>query len=161
MACIATDTADDAGGEVALLRTVVLAVSNLTTVLTSLVFVVSERTVECGKFTKLIALQLILTFGDGRSLQIVRTSLQKCFEQAQTYRLDDIVDQLLRFVDLVFSIRHDQAVEVLVQIARVSGIRLALSFFDRAFASDGDLGTGLGFHLFECVTTRADEQADC
>jgi hypothetical protein len=43
----------------------------------------------------------------------------------------------------------------------VSCVRLALAFFDRAFATNGDLGTGLSLHLFERVTTRANEQTDC
>lgn len=68
MAGIATDATDDVGGEVALLWAVVLAVTDLATVLTSLVFVVAQRTVERSKFAKLVALELVLTFGDGSSL---------------------------------------------------------------------------------------------
>jgi hypothetical protein len=48
---IATDTTNDISGEVTLLGTVVFAMTNLTTVLASLVLVVSEGTVESGEFT--------------------------------------------------------------------------------------------------------------
>jgi hypothetical protein len=51
MSSIAARATDDVGGEVALLRTVVFAVTNLTTVLTSLVLVVSQGTVESGELT--------------------------------------------------------------------------------------------------------------
>lgn len=92
MASISANTADDVGGEVALLGAVVLSVANLTAVLTGLVLVISEGTVEGGKFSQLVSLELVLTFGDGGS------------------GLDDIVHQLLGFVDLVFGVGHDQAV---------------------------------------------------
>lgn len=46
MTSIATDTADDVGGEVALLGTIVLAMTNLSTVLASLILVVTKSTVE-------------------------------------------------------------------------------------------------------------------
>jgi hypothetical protein len=59
MAGVSTETADDIGREVLLLGAVVLAMSDLTTVLTRLVFVV----------TKWIALEFVLTLGDGCSLK--------------------------------------------------------------------------------------------
>lgn len=71
MTSIATDTANDVGGEVALLGTVVLAVTNLPTVLASLVLIVTKGTVESGEFSQLVALELILAFGDGRSLLLL------------------------------------------------------------------------------------------
>lgn len=88
VACIATDTTDNVGGKVALLGTVILAVSDLTTfasleiwskwvkresltVLTSLVLVVTKGTVESSKLTKLVTLELVLTLGNRRSLQFL------------------------------------------------------------------------------------------
>jgi hypothetical protein len=68
MSCISTDATDDVGREVALLWTIVLSVTNLTAVLASLVLVVSERTVECCKLTKLVALELVLAFRNRGSL---------------------------------------------------------------------------------------------
>jgi hypothetical protein len=155
VACISTDTADYGGREVSLLRAVVLAMTNLTTILASLVLVISESTVQCSKFTKLVALQLVLAFWDGCSLGRVRIVSQGRYIVSPTYSFDNIVDQLLGFVDLVFGVRHDQAVQIFVKVAGVSSVRLALAFFDRAFATNGDLGARLGLHLFECVTTRA------
>lgn len=69
MSSVATDATDNVGGEVLGVRAVVLAVTNLTTVLASLVLVVTESTVESGKLTQLVALELVLTFGDGGSLR--------------------------------------------------------------------------------------------
>lgn len=71
MACVATDATDDAGSVVLSLRAVVLSVTNLTTVLTSLVLVVSKGTVEGGKFSKLVTLEFVLALGDRSSLGIV------------------------------------------------------------------------------------------
>jgi hypothetical protein len=68
VACVTTDTADDASSVVLSLRAVVLAVANLATVLASLVLVISEGTVECGEFSQLVALELILAFRDRSSL---------------------------------------------------------------------------------------------
>jgi len=65
---IATDTADDASGEVLGVGAVVLAVANFATVLAGLVFVVTESTVEGCELTQLVALELVLSFGDGGSL---------------------------------------------------------------------------------------------
>lgn len=74
-----------------------------------------------------------------------------------TYSLDNLVDEPLGFVDLLFRVCHDQAMEVLVLVAGVSSVRFALALLDRAFASNGDLGARLCFHLFERITTRTDE----
>lgn len=68
VASITTDAADDVGGEVWLVGTVVLAVTNLTAVLAGLVLVVTESTVESSKLTELVALELVLSFGDRGSL---------------------------------------------------------------------------------------------
>jgi hypothetical protein len=45
MTSIATDTTDDVCCEVALLGTVILAMTNLTTILARLIFIVAERSV--------------------------------------------------------------------------------------------------------------------
>ena len=78
-----------------------------------------------------------------------------------TYRLNDIVDKLLGFVNFLFGIGHDQTVQVFILVTGVSSIRFALALLDRALAADGDLGLRLGLHLLERVTTRANEQANC
>ncbi len=85
MACIATNTTDDIGSEIALFRAVIFAMADLTTylifsvcseqswvfeltILASLILIITKRTVESSKLTELIALQLVLTFGDGGGL---------------------------------------------------------------------------------------------
>ncbi len=65
---IATLTTDDIGGEVALLRAVILAMANLTAVLTSLVLIVTKGAVEGSKFSELFALQIVLILWDGGGL---------------------------------------------------------------------------------------------
>jgi hypothetical protein len=68
MAGIAAVAANDVGSEVALLGTVILAVTDTTAVLAYLVFVVAKRTVQRSKFAKLVALVIVLTFRGGSSL---------------------------------------------------------------------------------------------
>jgi hypothetical protein len=69
MAGITTHTADDIVGIILALGTVILAVSNLATVLASLVLVVTESTVQSSKFSKLVSLELVLTFRNRGSLR--------------------------------------------------------------------------------------------
>jgi hypothetical protein len=73
---------------------------------------------------------------------------------------NDVVDQLLRLVDLIFGIGHDQAVEILLLIAGVSGIRAAFTLLDGTFATNCNLCTGFGLHLLEGVTTGTYEQTN-
>ena len=68
MSCIAANTADDVGSEVLLLRTVIFTMTDLSTVLTSLVLIITQCSVEGGKFTELVPLQFVLAFRDGGSL---------------------------------------------------------------------------------------------
>ncbi len=70
MAGVAADAADDVRRVVLLLGAVVLAMSDLAAVLARLVFVVAECSVQGSKLTKLVPLELVLAFGDGRSLEI-------------------------------------------------------------------------------------------
>lgn len=67
------------------------------------------------------------------------------------------MDELLGLCNLFLGIGHDQAVKVLVLVAGMGSIRLALTFLDGALSADGDLGLGLGFHVFQSVTTGTDE----
>lgn len=69
MPSIATNSADDVCGEVALLRAVVLPVADLATVLASLVLVITECTVKGRKLTQLITLKLVLAFRNRSSLK--------------------------------------------------------------------------------------------
>jgi hypothetical protein len=103
--CISTDATDDVGREVALFRAVVFSVTNLTTVLASLILIVSKSTIECCKLTKLVTLELILTFWDRGSLRILELWFESL--QRKTYSLNNVVDQLLRLVNLLLGICHD------------------------------------------------------
>ena len=68
MAGVAADATDDVGGVVLGLRAVVLAMPDFAAVLAGLVLVVAEGTVEGGEFAELVALELVLAFGDGGGL---------------------------------------------------------------------------------------------
>lgn len=68
VARVAANATDDAGRVILAFRAVVLAMSYLTAVLTSLVFVITQGTVQRCEFTKLVTLQLVLAFRDRRSL---------------------------------------------------------------------------------------------
>jgi len=139
VASLSTDTANDAGREVLLLRAVVLAMTDLTTVLAGLVLVVAEGTVEGGKLTELVALEFVLTFGDGGS------------------RLNDIVDKLLGLVDLLLGVGHDQAVKIFLLVAGMSRVRASLTLLDGALATDRNLRLGFCLHLLKRVSTGANE----
>ncbi|OJJ00456.1 hypothetical protein ASPVEDRAFT_569313 [Aspergillus versicolor CBS 583.65] len=93
MASISTDATNDIGSKVSLFGTVVLSVADLTTysmlarvqmgennaltVLASLVLIITKSTVESSQLTKLVPLELVLTFGDRGSLH---QPLVKIFE---------------------------------------------------------------------------------
>jgi hypothetical protein len=139
MSSLTTNTANDARSEVLLLGTVVLAMTDLATVLAGLVLVVTEGTVKGSKLTELVSLEFVLAFGDrGGSL-------------------NDIVDKLLGLVDLLLSICHDQAVQVLLLVTGVSCVRPSFTLLDGTFSANGDLCARLRFHLFESVSTRSNK----
>jgi hypothetical protein len=156
MTCLSADSADDTSSVVLLLRAIIFAMSDLTTVLAGLVFVVTKGSVEGREFAKLIALKLVLTFGNRCSLYAVRMCKEIC-KITETYSFNDIVNQLLRLIDLVLGIGHDKTMQIFFLVAGVSSVRSAFALLDGAFASNGNLGARLGFHLLERVSTRANQ----
>lgn len=74
---VATDSADDVCGEVALLGAVILPVADLTTVLAGLVLIITESTVEGCKLAQLVALKLVLAFRNGSSLKMLNVEPDK------------------------------------------------------------------------------------
>lgn len=172
MASIATDTADDVGSEVALFRAVVFAMADLTTcylseslaldieayqltVLASLIFIVTESTVESGELTELVTLELVLTFRNRSGLTSLISMKSRRWDRIATHRLNYVVHQLLGLVHLFFGVCHDQTVEILFLVACVSGVRAAFALLDGAFATNGNLGTRLGLHFLQGVSTRS------
>lgn len=87
-------------------------------------------------------------------LMLVMTSRK---EDLFTHCLNNVVNQFLRFVDLVLGIGHDQTMQILFLVAGVSRVRTTFSFFDRALATNGNLGTRLSFHFLERVASRSDK----
>jgi hypothetical protein len=88
---VTADTADDVGGVVLLLWAVILAMSNLTAVLASLVFVITQSSVQGGKLTKLVTLELVLTFGNGCGLM----DLLACSQRSEVEGWDLTVSMTL------------------------------------------------------------------
>ena len=74
-----------------------------------------------------------------------------------TYCLNDVVDKLLRLVDLLLSVCHDQTVEILLLVAGVSCVRSSFPLLDGAFATNCNFCARFRFHLLERVSTRANE----
>ena len=68
MARRTTDAANNVGRIILLLRTVIFAVASVPTVLANLVLVVTQCTVKGSKFSKLVALVVVLTFRSRCSL---------------------------------------------------------------------------------------------
>jgi hypothetical protein len=69
MSGAAANSTNDVSSEVSLFGAVVFAMTDTSAVLTDLVFVITESTVQRGELSKLVSLVIILTFGSGRSLK--------------------------------------------------------------------------------------------
>lgn len=119
--------------------------TNFTTVLAGLVLIVTEGTVEGSELTELVALELVLAFGNRSGLYVVSVDTEEDFRK--TYSLDDVVDELLGLVDLLLCVRHDQAVQILLLVAGVCCVRASLTLLDRALATNRDLRARLRLHF--------------
>lgn len=71
------------------------------------------------------------------------------------------MNELLRLVNLLLRISHDEAVQIFFLVAGVSCVRSSFALLDGAFATDGNLSAGLRLHLLKGVSTGANEQANC
>ena len=80
--------------------------------------------------------------------------------QRITYSFDDGVDKFLGFVNLLFSVCHDKAVEIFFLVRGVGSIGTALSFLHRSFPTDSDLSTRFSLHFFEGVATRSNQESN-
>jgi hypothetical protein len=125
------------------------------TVLASLVLVVTKRTVESSELTELVALELVLAFRDGCGLIIVSINCGPSGWDSGTDCFNNVVNKLLGLVDFFFGICHNETVKIFFLVATVRGIGATLSFLDGAFTTNGNLGTRLGLHLFQGVSTRS------
>lgn len=78
------------------------------TILACLILIIPKCTVESCKLTELITLELVLTLGDGGGLVFIsQQTFQDCV--VVTCSFNDVVNELLRLVDLLFGVGHDQA----------------------------------------------------
>ena len=62
MSSAPADTADDVSSKVALLRALILPVTDVAAVLTDLVLIISKGPIKSGKLAKLVALVIVLAF---------------------------------------------------------------------------------------------------
>lgn len=78
-------------------------------------------------------------------------------EECRTYSFNNIVDQLLCFVDLVLAVCHDKTMQVLLLVACVRGVGTTFTLFHGPFSTNCDFGARVLLHGFERVTTRTDQ----
>jgi len=62
MSSAATNTTDDVSSKVSLFGAIVFAVTNATTILTDLIFIVTKSTIQGSELTKLVPLVIVLAF---------------------------------------------------------------------------------------------------
>ena len=153
------DTADDVSSEVALLRTLILPVTDVAAILTDLVLVVSEGSVEGSKFAELIAFVIVLAFGCGSGLiskseQRIGSTLRRA-----THGFDNPVDQPHAGNNLFLSVSCNKTMEIFLRVLGIL-IRPGLSLFNAALPSDANLGAAISLHLLQTVTARTDKQAE-
>jgi hypothetical protein len=63
MARATASSANDVGGEVFVFRAVILAMTEVATVLTELIFVIAKGAVKRCEFTKLVSLVIVFSLG--------------------------------------------------------------------------------------------------
>lgn len=107
-----------------------------TTVLTQLVLVISQGTVQGSEFTQLITLVIILTFRRGRRLKTYycQSKGSQCGKRG-TDSFNHPVDQGDTLVNLFLRIRHDETMQFLVLVIPILIVPL-LSRLDTAFPPD-------------------------
>jgi len=116
--------------------------SDLTTVLTGLVFIVTQSSVKSCKLSELVAFELVLPFRNRRS------------------SFNNVVDELLSFVDFLLGVRHNQAMKIFLLVRCVSCIRTTFSFFDGSFSTDSNFGLTFSLHFFEGIATGSNEESN-
>jgi hypothetical protein len=155
-------TANDVSSEVTLLRAVVFAVADATTILADLVFVVTKRTIECRQLAKLVALVIILAFGCRSSLKQHGDQRQNAYPntldvEIVTYSLDNSVDQPDTVNDFFLRVGQDKAMQVLFSILGEL-IWTSLALFNASLSADTDFCATLFLHLLQAVATGPHEQ---
>jgi hypothetical protein len=156
----AAEPADNVGGVVALFRAVILAVTDVPAILADLVLVIAKRAVECGELAQLVPLMVVLTLGGRGSLSVMSEQFIRAEkEEKKTYRLDDLVDQVDTGPDLLHIFASDKTMEFFLGIVG-EGFGPCLALLDGALSADTDLRPGFTLHLFERVTTRANQKTE-
>lgn len=79
------------------------------------------------------------------------------WREEKTYRLNDIVNELLGLVDLVLCVGHDQTVQVFLLVAGMGSIRATLALLDGAFSTNRNLGARFCLHFLQSVATGPNE----
>lgn len=150
------DTADDVSSKVALLRALILPVTDVAAVLADLVLIVSKGSVESSEFAKLIAFVIVLAFRCGSSLVSKSEQRTELGGQGRTHGLDDPVDQLDAGGNLFVRVSCNKTMEIFLRVFGVL-IRPGLPLFNATLPSDANLGAAVSLHLLQAVTARTDE----
>jgi hypothetical protein len=158
----ATHTANDVSSEVTLLRAVVFAVTDATTILADLVFVVTKRTIERRQLAKLVALVVILALRCRSSLKQHGDQRQNAYPntldiEIVTYSLDNSVNQPDTGNDFFIRVGQDKAMQVLFSILSEL-IWTGLALFNASLSADTDFCATLFLHLLQAVSTGTHEQ---
>jgi hypothetical protein len=156
----AAHTANDVSSEVTLLRAVVFAVADATTILADLVFVVTKRTIERRQLAKLVALVVILALRCRSSLKKRHgDQRQNIYPNVESfaYSLDNSVNQPDTLDDLFVRVGQDKAMQVLFSVLGVL-IWTSLALFNASFSADTDFRATLLLHFLQAVATGTHEQ---
>lgn len=156
MPSAAANAADDVGGEVALLWTVIFAMTESSAVLADLILVVTQGTVQRREFTKLVALVIVLTFRGGSGLKRM-VSMNERGIVVCAHRFNNSVNHLDASCDLILRVSHDQAMQIFFSVISKL-IRFTLPFLNAAFAPNTDFRATVPFHLLQTIAARADQK---
>jgi len=77
-----------------------------------------------------------------------------------TYRLNNIVDQLLCLVNFLFSICHDQAMQILFLVRSVSSVGASFAFLYGSLSTNSNFCTGFCFHFLQGVSTGPNQETN-
>ena len=155
MSSAATNSADNVSCEITLLRAIVFAMANASTVLANLVFVVAKSAVKRGQLPELVAFMVILTFGGRCCLLIV--SKGSSDRKYITYSFYHFVDHLDASGYLLFRVGDNKTMKIFLCVFSVL-IWPRFSFLYATLTADADFSTAVPFHLLQTVPSGAHKE---
>ena len=153
------DTTDDVSSKVALLRALILPVTDVAAILAHLILIISKSSVESGEFTELVAFVIVLAFGRGSGLISKNWQTVEMTHLRGTHGFDNPVDQFHAGGNLILSVSCNKTMEIFFRVFGVL-IRPSLPLLDASLSSDAYLGATVPLHLLQTVTAGTDQQAE-